>query len=84
MEDKETNTECMFKPLLPTSTSASATVSSLSKSSLTTSNASSKLDLIGPLISAEGKQIGMPLIKRSQTFTPSAAANKANYICRVS
>ena len=66
MADKETNTECMFRPL---------------PSNLTGSRAS-----LGPRLDPDppDPKPGIPVIKRSQTFTPSAAVNKANYICRVS
>ena len=43
----------------------------------------SKGPTLGPVVGPISAMMGPALIKRSQTFTPSAAASPASYICRV-
>ncbi|CAL4125792.1 unnamed protein product, partial [Meganyctiphanes norvegica] len=77
MADKETNTECMFL-MSAGGSSRSSLVGQQQPVASTTSPASSKLE--GGI---DTNHAAIPLIKRSQTFTPSAPVGKTNYICRL-
>lgn len=46
--------------------------------------AGSRNSLAPPRVEGADPRPGIPVIKRSQTFTPSAAVGKSNYVCRVS
>lgn len=51
---------------------------------LSASLAGSRSSLAPPRVEGAEPKPGIPVIKRSQTFTPSAAVGKSNYVCRVS
>ena len=51
---------------------------------LSASLAGSRNSLAPPRVEGADPRPGIPVIKRSQTFTPSAAVGKSNYVCRVS
>lgn len=51
---------------------------------LSASLAGSRSSLAPPRVEGTEPKPGIPVIKRSQTFTPSAAVGKSNYVCRVS
>ncbi|KAK8377259.1 hypothetical protein O3P69_013723 [Scylla paramamosain] len=50
---------------------------------LSASLAGSRNSLAPPRVEGADPRPGIPVIKRSQTFTPSAAVGKSNYVCRL-
>ncbi|XP_042877109.1 protein kibra-like isoform X1 [Penaeus japonicus] len=50
---------------------------------LSASLAGSRSSLAPPRVEGAEPKPGIPVIKRSQTFTPSAAVGKSNYVCRL-
>lgn len=71
--DKETNTECAFPP-------------EKQRGSRFLSDKSCVISSGGPstsLLSTNTEQIDERIVKRSQTFSPSAVVSKNRYICRL-
>lgn len=66
--DKETNTECAFLP---------------EKQRSRLSDKSSTSSLLSSATSKDGNTIDERVVKRSQTFSPSAVVSKSRYICRL-
>lgn len=66
-EDKETNTECAFPP----------------EKQRATRFLSDKLSVSGGGLSSTNESIDERIVKRSQTFSPSAVVSKNRYICRL-
>lgn len=65
--DKETNTECAFPP----------------EKQRTTRFLSDKVNVTAGVTSLTNESIDERIVKRSQTFSPSAVVSKNRYICRL-